>query len=135
MKIYLAADIKLQAKCKAIRKELADIGIEVNSRWLDEDLENPTYPMLDCANRDIQDITETDHFVLYNPLSHQKQGTGGRHFETGYAYHLGKPILCVAEQPESIFHLLPGIALLQVDCATMSDQDLAANIEVAILGP
>lgn len=60
---------------------------------------------VEVATRNTADIERCDSLVL---LTTGEPSRGGRHFETGYAIALGKPVLMVGP-PEHAFQHLPGI--------------------------
>lgn len=59
----------------------------------------------DIALRAIEDICRCDMFVLFTTGEFAR---GGRHFETGLAYGLGKRII-VVRPVEHVFHSLPNV--------------------------
>lgn len=91
MKVYLAACFEQQQEIVAKAEELERIGIEVTSRWRFEDTSVPQTPERcdECARIDIADVQKAEYFVL---LADQTSTRGGKHFETGYAYGIGKPM-------------------------------------------
>lgn len=105
------------------RAELQALGIQVTSRWLDEKA-SPTSGITEhapsylesTAKIDIADIEISDAVILFTPSDEDLDSVvvtrswarGGRHFETGYAYLLGREII-VCGPRENIFHYLPGI--------------------------
>jgi len=115
IRIYLAADSSCQAKMRELRNHLKLYDIHVTSRWLDVDLEGDkgkTYTpteLQEWAIKDLDDVLGADLLVSYNPIEKQKQGTGGRHVEFGYAIAKGMPIIYCGEKLENIFHYLPHV--------------------------
>ena len=57
----------------------------------------------DAAERNLKDIDACDVFIV---LTTGTPARGGRHFETGYAFALGKPIMVVGPV-EHAFQYLP----------------------------
>lgn len=110
MKVYIAAPSELQNSAKTLRKYLVKRGFEVSADWIDLDLslDRPESKILDNLMTDLYDIRSCDLFILLNPESFRYKGTGGRHFETGYANALGKRIL-IAGVKSNIFHEWPTI--------------------------
>lgn len=107
MKLYIAAPWVRQSETRDRAEQLKSLGIEVTSRWLTEDPEaeqTPTYQQ-ERALIDLEDIRAADYFVL---LAEHDSRTGGKHFETGYAYAIGKRVLVVGRH-ENVFHHLPEI--------------------------
>lgn len=113
MSVYIAAPFDTQDEMKVLRGRLQNRGHLVTSRWLDES-EIPGHPdphdnvYKGHALRDLQDIRASTVVILFNPLSHKSQGTGGRHVETGFALGVGKSII-IYGWPSNVFHALPHI--------------------------
>ena len=108
MKVYLAAPFIDQEVTRQRRQELISIGIEVTSRWLDEDSSLPQEHgerFSSCAAIDLEDINAADYFVV---SGENVSRTGGKHFETGFAFANGKNII-LFESRENVFHSLPQI--------------------------
>jgi len=129
--VYLACDSKLQGAARMLRDKLGTRGIMVTSRWLDNDfdLNWTTEKLIEEAEKDLVDIDEAHYFVLYNPKSHHRGGTGGRHFETGYAYAHGKLLIYCSEEVENVFHNLIDIHVVMKDKETFNDfVDTLANV-------
>lgn len=78
-----------------IAKWLENEGIKCNSTWFDfPPHEGETDKgRQEMIRTDLRDIEECNVFLLYNPQEWYNKGTGGRHFETGYALGLKKPVL------------------------------------------
>lgn len=94
-------------------------NIHVNSRWLEEKCA-PTVTIHDFepsgllapALDDIEDIKACDAFVLFTVDGETPTKRGGRHWESGFAYGIGKPII-VCGPRENIFHFLPDITVCE----------------------
>lgn len=112
MKLYLSADSSLQSYLREVRDTLVEKGVTVTSRWLDVPLENSNpgryseTELHTAAENDLRDVRDCDVFVIFNPVSAQRQGTGGRHVEFGYAACLDIPCIYIGEKKENIFHRL-----------------------------
>lgn len=104
MKIYLAGRYERRLELVNIAKELKQFGHEITSRWLDGSHDNA--PRQECALVDIEDIINADGILLIT--ENQGATRGGRHFEFGYAYALGKTCIILGE-PENVFHYLPEV--------------------------
>lgn len=111
IKIYLAAAYSRKLEVKEYAKRLRDEGFEVTSQWLDEmeggDLAKNAF--IDLNNIDSCDIlvrfTDSINIGYNDPALI----SGGRHFETGYAYAKGKQIIVVGGK-QNIFDNLSRIA-------------------------
>jgi nucleoside 2-deoxyribosyltransferase len=88
-----------------LRNHFRRSGVKVTSHWLDLDLSLPHNEerLSNEAWADLSDIEDADVLILYNPLSHQNKGTGGRHVEMGYALARNKRIIIVGEERENVF--------------------------------
>jgi len=118
MKVYIAAPGELQQRALDLAYKLRGQGFLITSRWLTVDLS--TQQGLDqYAREDLADIDEADAFVALNPAEWARIGTGGRHFECGYAYHAGKWIVVVGART-NIFHYLSDVAFLESDDALVA---------------
>jgi hypothetical protein len=118
MKVYLASWFSSKDERNKQAEELRAAGIAVTSRWLEETAP-PNSKLGDfdesflraTAQMDKEDIQACTVFVLFtvDPNNGPCHRRGGRHWETGYAEGLGKPITIVGPR-ENIFHSLPFVA-------------------------
>lgn len=116
MKVYLAARYSRRRELAGYAEELADLGIEVTSRWLTGQHETPPEGVpIDspehlawCADDDLTDIGIADVLVAFTEPegSVAGRGRGGRHFEMGYAAASEKHVLIVGHR-ENVFCHLP----------------------------
>jgi len=123
MKVYLAADFGRAAEVDALSMECVQAGVEVVSRWHrqvapDEreasgNIGGPADPAaaLFAAERNLTDLDSADVIVV---MTTGAPARGGRHFETGYAYASGKPVI-IAGPLEHAFHHLPHVEVTEVD--------------------
>lgn len=116
MKVYLAAPYAARDTIRSYADELRQIGIKVNSSWLNEQHEinegtkGAATALTDeqvsqHAQADIREVRESDLLVLFTAatVGMPDAKSGGRHVETGVALALRKPVLVVGE-PENVFH-------------------------------
>lgn len=104
LRCYLAAPYAFQNQIRKYAEELRSLGIEVTSRWLEDTAPlsceitdiSPAHSA-DWAYRDIQDIAESNIFILFTPseealefcdISKKSWARGGRHTEMGFALGL-----------------------------------------------
>lgn len=128
MKVYLAARFSRLPELLGYKAELEAEGIEVTSRWLlgghewvgtnDEDI--PVERNAEFAQDDIDDIHAADIMVCFTEPPRSGPARGGRHFEAGYAYARGLPIL-VCGYRENVFYCLPKMVFAE-------DWDIALTI-------
>ena len=119
MKVYLAAPYQLQDLIIARAIELRALGIEVNSRWLEETHKSTTQikevlhsELQFYALQDVADISEAHVFVL-QPDETETIKRQGRTVELGIAIGIGLsrplPIFIVGSGEENIFHHIPQV--------------------------
>lgn len=101
-KVYLAAPWPLRGAAREVREELNSAGIAVTSKWLDVAHTDQAVN----AVMDIGDIRDADAVVLINPSGYRNIGTGGRHYECGYAAAIGMPLFILGNKSQ-VFHELP----------------------------
>lgn len=118
LKVYLAASFSRQAEMRLIAARLVEVGVEITSRWLFESqgMKHGNARrkfMMRCALTDLEDVRVADILVRFTDdltsitvPSHL--ATGARHFETGFAYALGKPIIIVGGQ-QNVFDFLSNV--------------------------
>lgn len=122
MKLYLAASFSRQQEMLAIAAELTGLGHHVTSRWLFEEQGmkhgncRRKY-MMRCAFTDLEDVRAADMIVRFSddlmPISIPSHlATGARHFETGYAFALGKPIIVVGGH-QNVFDFISSVVHLK----------------------
>lgn len=111
--IYIAAPFIRQTEARSKAAELVGMGFTVTSRWVDDDVaaaaEATSDYQAERANIDIADIDAAQYFIL---LAEHDSRTGGKHFETGYAYATGKNLMIVGRR-ENVFHHLPRLIFAQ----------------------
>lgn len=103
-KVYLAARFKRQAEMRALADEFVAAGFQVTSTWLGAEglsLGDPAKAAI-WADRDLFDIRAADAYVL---ISDEVLGHGGKDFEGGYAYALGKRVVVVGPRAHVFHHL------------------------------
>lgn len=113
-RVYLAGRSEDAEILRGLRTDLRDLGVDCTSRWLDGFSDDARAGALN----DLDDIAAADVFVLYNPPSVHRSGTGGRHFETGYAWMIRRPILLIGA-PENIFHALPAVSTVPLETSSV----------------
>jgi len=108
VKVYLCAAWKRQKQLRGYRELLAAAGVEVTSRWLDQDGPPPMTQEDECAAAlmDLRDLDRADEVIAFTEEPDAGYLTGGRHVEVGYALALGKPIRLVG-RAENVFHAHP----------------------------
>jgi nucleoside 2-deoxyribosyltransferase len=117
MKVYLAARFSAKDEVAKRAEELKELGIECTSSWLQEksspnttmDQHDDSF-LLSTAMIDVADIKRSNAVVMFSVDPKEGTPRGGRHFESGYAYGLGKPLI-ICGPVENIFHLLPNVTV------------------------
>jgi nucleoside 2-deoxyribosyltransferase len=121
--IYTAGPFAWQSKLSAYAEELRLKGLRVNSRWLLEkvsavakNVEIPVDYARKTAVLDIEDILASEALLLFTvgaenfpEFSIDALARGGRHFEAGLAYALGKKVIVCGPFKENVFHSLKDI--------------------------
>lgn len=110
LKVYLAAPFQQQKQMQLRAAELRAVGIQVTSRWLEEQDkpmgEIPGHIRRINAIHDVEDVIAADMLVFHDDPTIQR---AGRHVEFGIAVGIGTtrsfPIL-VLGPPNNIFHYL-----------------------------
>ena len=110
MKFYLAASFTIKNELREYAKELRKLGHECTSRWLMERADpniqmSPEDDYRKNAERDVEDIFNSDAFVLFTVDPREFIKRGGKHFEAGYAFGLRKPIHVIGPN-ENIFYCM-----------------------------
>ena len=114
LKVYLAGRFSRFGEINGYKDDLAKIGVETTSRWLngghewvgtaDEDI--PVEANAVFANEDLEDIDAADVLICFTEPPRSGPARGGRHVEFGYALAKQKPILVVGHR-ENVFYCLP----------------------------
>lgn len=116
LKAYVAARWDDREDALFIKDCIEKAGIICTSTWLTPH-DNQSMDALKAktdvvsvarqkAIKDFEDIDESDILVLYSPKKAHRNGTGGKHVETGYALATGVPVFILGER-ENIFHYHP----------------------------
>ena len=110
-RVYLAARFERKAEMYDLAAKWGN-EIDFTSSWYrletNEESNHSVAFLRECAERDLQDVAASTHFVLFTEP--EAAIRGGRHVETGYALALHKYIHLIGK-PENIFHRLAGILI------------------------
>jgi hypothetical protein len=101
-KLYLAAALERAAELRVYAAELAEMGYDVTSRWLDSGMQKLAPDL--CAAVDLADIERADTVISFTG-----GGRGGRHVEFGYGLAMRKGLVLIGTR-EHVFHYLPEVA-------------------------
>src|ERR1700687_81464 len=122
--LYTAGPFAWKSKLSGYADELRPGGIQVNARWLCEKVsvlaKNADIPY-DYARKtavlDVEDILASEALLLFTvgeedfpSFSIDALARGGRHFEAGLAYALGKKVVLCGPFNENVFHSLQGVS-------------------------
>lgn len=118
--VYLAARFSRLKELQEYKRELEAEGIEVTSRWLlgghewegTADEQIPPAQAAEFAWEDIEDINRSDVVVCFTEAPGTGPARGGRHWESGYAYGLGKTQIIVGYR-ENVFYCLPSFTYVE----------------------
>lgn len=100
-RIYIAAPFQLRTVAQVLMARLEAEGIEVTSDWLRGEVLTDAQAAEQLDH--LADIDRSDALVLLNPPTWADAGTGGRHFEAGYAYKCGKDLFICGARTQ-VFH-------------------------------
>lgn len=110
--VYLAAPYKRKEEAQLARKFLRAVSpnIRVRASWLDHNYGEHTNPAIlrTEARNDLADIDACDTLILLNFDGWEDEGSGGKHFETGYAFGKGLLVIVVGQR-SNVFHHLSSI--------------------------
>lgn len=122
LKVYLAARYSRRNEIADKAKELAELGMEVTSKWYNEPENEEGLGNASYGQQDLDDIDNADLLVLFSENPDLPFKRGGRHFESGYAFGKGKAVV-VLGPIENTFHWLNRV--IKVD----SWEELKANLK------
>ena len=129
-KVYLAARYTRRLELCGYRDELAALGYEVTSRWLDgsHQLDNEGRPLGDTgellfeaaspevdhfrwkfATDDLEDVLAAETLVAFTEEPRSGNSRGGRHVELGIALGTGRHQVAVVGPRENVFCWLPEV--------------------------
>lgn len=116
MKVYLAARYSRHPEMRTYAQDLARIGCEVTSRWIegllpdDGKMGGPEDKMRKCAEDDLEDLARANCCISFTekPRDPNVNTRGGRHVEFGFALAMGKTVVVVGHR-ENVFHCLPRV--------------------------
>lgn len=104
---YIAGSFKRGPSLIPFRDALITQGHRVTSNWLERSLNPDTWlSEADAAREDIYDINRSNVLIHFTEKPDVGYMTGGRHWETGYAWGIGKQIIFIGPR-ENVFHFLP----------------------------
>lgn len=111
--VYLSASWSRREEVRKVAEDLeglADIYVKCDWLWVNDPNER------EAAYRDVRDLRDCDVFVRFSDdLSKETVpshlATGGRMFETGLAYGLGKEMYIVGDR-QNVFDHLPRVRKL-----------------------
>ena len=114
MTVYIASRFERKHEMKALVSLFAEHNIQVESRWLDEDI-SPQSQLSDltplyCRSKaeiDLEDIDSADTLVFFSDAI-PTTVRGGKHVEFGYALGTCRRIVVIGPH-ENIFHYLPHV--------------------------
>lgn len=161
MKVYLASWFASKDDIKKRAERLEANGIEVTSRWLDEQIKGTTNIsevsdnyLRETAKVDIEDILLANILVLNVPSAEEistidipiaSWARGGRHFETGFFYatmvffnqiskyltNKAPRMLILVGHRENVFHYLDGLNSPRADNYYLPTIELFETWELA----
>ena len=118
--VYLAARYSRYEEMQGYAKTLAELGIDVTSRWIQGDHQVSDKALLDVgaeadheerirfAEEDILDLRRASIMVNFTEPPRAGPSRGGRHVEFGLALAHGLTVYVVGHR-ENVFHCLPQV--------------------------
>lgn len=126
--VYIAAPFQLRNLGILARSGILSMGLYSTAHWLDLDSDDWND---DAAKLDLKDIDRATVVLAINPSDWATRGTGGRHFELGYAYARRKDIIIWGERT-NVFHSLSTIQIVpDLTTAITLANDLARGLSLA----
>lgn len=111
-RIYIAAPFELHAAAQELGMWLEEHGHEITSGWHTRPADEGSLDeQPGLAESDLADISAAEVIVLINLPGWRYKGTGGRHFETGYAFALGKRIIVLGIRSH-LFHYCKSVTVI-----------------------
>ncbi len=112
MKAYLAAQYARRDELREHKTILEPLGIEVTSRWLEEQEplnshmgEKPDAWYVETATIDLEDVDRADAVIFFSENPRIGVPRGGRHVEFGYALGTNKVVYVIGPK-ENVFHYI-----------------------------
>lgn len=113
--IYLAARFSRKRELQGYARRLADLGVNVTSRWLRDGAHEwtgtpdhliPHVAQAAFAGEDLEDVATADAFVLFTEEVNRHGTRGGRMVELGYALALKKNVAIIGPRENVFCHLV-----------------------------
>lgn len=101
MKIYIAARYSRREEMEKVANYLKSKGLEITARWVYGGEEGLT--RTDIANLDFDDVKAADVILAFTEPYGSLNVGGGRHWEVGAGYALGKTVTLIGPR-EIVFH-------------------------------
>ncbi len=139
MQVYIAAKYRRRFDLREFAAALRAHGVEVTSRWLDNGEEEAGGPGL-AALMDVEDVRRADAIVFIGEARGSQNTGGGRWFELGLAYALGKRCIVILDESagdgehlgsapprhETIFTCMPEIEIFDTQQQVLAELARAA---------
>lgn len=107
MRIYLAARYARMKEMRQYANKLRLRGHIVTSQWVDgaeESRKEETSKAVAAAHMDIEDVKSADTIIFFGEPRGSSNRGGGRWFELGLAYALGKRCICILDMNDEAEH-------------------------------
>lgn len=110
-RIYVATSWNNKEEANAAAEQLRAAGYIVDCRWLsvhdDVPVDDPRRPefLKEQALNDLEDILNSDVFILLNQFQKRGEETSGKAVEMGFAFATQRPVIMIGE-PTNVFHYL-----------------------------
>jgi len=109
MKLYLAARFsRMQEMGGVVAEQITKRGHTITAQWITGKEDANGMTRRQAAVMDTSDVREADVLLFFAEPRGSANVGGGRHWEFGYAYALGKPCIVIGDS-EQVFCDLPNV--------------------------
>ena len=108
MKLYLAARFNRMKEMAALTPEILKRGHIITAQWITGKEDATGMTRRQAAVMDAADVRDADALLFFAEPRGSSNIGGGRHWEFGYAYALGKACLVIGDS-EQVFCDLPNV--------------------------
>lgn len=100
MKIYIAAKYNKRFELRPLAQKIVDLGHELTCQWLFNGEEEKS--IQDAAIMDVQDVLRSECLIFIGEPQFSHNPGGGRWFEFGLAYGVGKRCICFLNMNDTL---------------------------------
>ena len=108
MKLYLAARFNRMKEMAALAPDILKRGHTITAQWITGKEDAIGMTRRQVAVMDASDVRDADALLFFAEPNGSANIGGGRHWEFGYAYALGKACIVIGDN-EHVFCSLPNV--------------------------